>query len=191
MYREDRLCASFHHHPSIHLFWISCSTHNHDNCLPKLSDICRSCLVVLAAMFPKWRPMEGEPRLNSPNCPAQLSPFNEERDWKQLCFSHWCYPTATLGSCGKKQDMSYCHSKAPPTFLCSLSLAYHHDQDDSGISLQSILENMGAGQDQGLLTVIGNGKYPILGLLRSLAVSNCPKAQSIFIVSHDTLLRSP
>lgn len=132
MYRKGRICASFHHHLPIHLFWFLCSTHNHDNCLPKLSDICRSCLVVLAAMFPKWRPTEGEPRLNSPNLPAQLSPFNEESEWKQLCCSHWCYPTARLGLCSKKQGvMSYCHSKALPTLPCSLSSAYHCDQDDS------------------------------------------------------------
>lgn len=131
MYGKDRVCASFHHRLSIHLFWSLCCAHNHDNCLPKLSDICRSCLVVLAATFPKWRPTEGEPELNSPNCPAQLSPFNEASKWKQLCFSHWCYPTATPGPCGKKQVTSYCHSKALPTLPCSLCSAYHHDQDDS------------------------------------------------------------
>lgn len=164
MYRKDRLCASLHHHLSIHLFWFLCSTHNHDNCLPKLSDICRSCLVVLAAMFPKRRPTEGEPGLNCPNCPAQLSPFiMREESGKSSAFPSDVIPLQRWLPAARSKPWATVTAKHFQHFRAALAPLITMTRMTHGISpLQNVLENIGAGQDQGLLTVIGNGEVPYI-----------------------------
>lgn len=103
-----------------------------------MTTACPNYQTYAEAVWLSWQrcSQSGDQRKESPGwtawtpCTAQPI-YNEEWEWKQLCFSHWFYPTATLAPCSKKQAMSYSHSKALPTLLCSLSSAYHHDQDDS------------------------------------------------------------
>lgn len=164
MYRKDRICASFHHHLSIHLFWFLCSTHNHDNCLPKLSDICRSCLVVLAAMFPKWRSRRKE----SPGWTPQNALHTSAHLMRKVSGNSSAFPTDVTPlqhwvPVARSRSWATVTAKHFQHFCAALVQLITMPRMTHGISfLQRVLENTGAGQDQGLLTVIGNGEVPYI-----------------------------